>query len=570
MNEGECAQCECECTGNRGKKCRRLCSTEKKNKSSSKVSKQTHIVEETVDGVHSYYCTACHKRFRSRTQKYYHLECNQLHEKLFRCDSCPKTFSRQSQLKYHRESHASPVNKCSKCDKIFSNPLALKKHEGLHKAEPKPCPQCDKKFLKKTSLEEHIARDHMHNLPYACGKCNKKYSSKSTLQLHELSHEKKRFECNLCGKHFQRNSILNLHLKRHYQTTPNYKCWGCEKMFSELGALSRHRKIHEEDAVRYYCTLCDLNILRKDNMARHIKTIHPDESYGNIVQILKPTANINNQLTETITNKTEREDDVQQHVVVEPNDIGDNTSKNVESSNNVVIIENKLLQRPSTYSLDDRQTLNQIHVITALPATKQTDDIQQTSERSFEICQNDTTRENNKNEKWESRFQTQQKLPDVGDVQCKTQDPDLKSKESTMSTKESENIHQPIVLHTPSVIRSVGNVSKKIIFQLNDAEAMKKPKVSNSALDYEYKHKKYNHHYNVDLYRKILGITGDDDEDNEQENNNNNNYNSQLEEQPEVIRPRDQEECFNGNTNGNAAAVHWRKSFKHIYETSSM
>lgn len=61
-----------------------------KNKE-SKISQQNHIVEELCEnGEIQYNCTACHKTFRSRSQKYYHLNCNQLENKLYKCEHCDK------------------------------------------------------------------------------------------------------------------------------------------------------------------------------------------------------------------------------------------------------------------------------------------------------------------------------------------------------------------------------------------------------------------------------------------------------------------------------------------------
>lgn len=64
---------------------------EKHKPKDSKVSKQTHIIEETnAAGEKQYHCTACRKTFRSRSQKYYHLNCNQLQDMLYRCEHCEK------------------------------------------------------------------------------------------------------------------------------------------------------------------------------------------------------------------------------------------------------------------------------------------------------------------------------------------------------------------------------------------------------------------------------------------------------------------------------------------------
>lgn len=63
-----------------------------KNKD-SKIYQQNHIVEElSENGDIQYNCTACRKTFRSRSQKYYHLNCNQLENKLYKCEHCDKVF----------------------------------------------------------------------------------------------------------------------------------------------------------------------------------------------------------------------------------------------------------------------------------------------------------------------------------------------------------------------------------------------------------------------------------------------------------------------------------------------
>lgn len=58
---------------------------------SSKLAKQNHIIEQVDDnGNIQYNCTACRKVFRSRSQKYYHIDCNQLENLAFKCEHCEK------------------------------------------------------------------------------------------------------------------------------------------------------------------------------------------------------------------------------------------------------------------------------------------------------------------------------------------------------------------------------------------------------------------------------------------------------------------------------------------------
>lgn len=59
-----------------------------------KVSKQTHIVEVTsAAGDKQYHCTACGKIFGSRSQKYYHLNCNKLQDMIHKCEHCDKVMN---------------------------------------------------------------------------------------------------------------------------------------------------------------------------------------------------------------------------------------------------------------------------------------------------------------------------------------------------------------------------------------------------------------------------------------------------------------------------------------------
>lgn len=74
---------------------------EQKPKKESKISSQTHIVEElSSEGAIQYHCTACGKTFRSRSQKYYHLQCNQSNETVYKCDICNKVVWHRKFTKY--------------------------------------------------------------------------------------------------------------------------------------------------------------------------------------------------------------------------------------------------------------------------------------------------------------------------------------------------------------------------------------------------------------------------------------------------------------------------------------
>lgn len=65
---------------------------EKPNNRNSKISKQIHIKEISENGEVRYNCTACRKTFRSRSQRYYHINCNQLENLVYKCEHCNKVY----------------------------------------------------------------------------------------------------------------------------------------------------------------------------------------------------------------------------------------------------------------------------------------------------------------------------------------------------------------------------------------------------------------------------------------------------------------------------------------------
>lgn len=293
-------------------------------------------------------------------------------------------------------------------------------------------------------------------------------------------------------------------------------------------------------------------------MTRHLNTIHPEEKFENIVDIIKPSMKQSNQIN------IETEDNMAQQPI--------------NCNDNIVIIENKLLQKPfeskdSIIDLPENVTnqinnineeyplINQIKVITAVSTYKQ------------EICNNDISDKYNKNLNMDiitddfnqksSELQTQ--FETKSNLLLKQTEHDIPSTEirnnlhylstqntyntSTIASTELQkppeftNYELPKTQKISSVIRSVGNVKKNLTPLITTPA---KP-ISQSSME-EYKHKKYcRNNYNIDLYRKILGC--DEYDDNESDK----------------VKETDQ----NSIDLKSSTPVHWRKSFKNIYETTS-
>lgn len=238
----------------------------------------SHVVKISGDDNEVFYhCTICDKRFKSRTQQYYHLFCNNTSKKPFKCDKCFKTFSTSAHLKYHEAEHLKQSFQCSLCEKSFSKIQILQKHQRLHNRVTEQCQECGVKLRNKEALDAHLKR-HQNILPFECDKCDKKFSLQTSLRMHQkvVHIANKKFKCDVCGKVFNRNSSLKVHSISH-SSRREYSCPKCSKYFNNKKSLLRHSKIHNIKS-KFKCILCDTSSIRKDNILRHIRNMHPNQN----------------------------------------------------------------------------------------------------------------------------------------------------------------------------------------------------------------------------------------------------------------------------------------------------
>lgn len=302
-------------------------------------------------------------------------------------------------------------------------------------------------------------------------------------------------------------------------------------------------------------------------MTRHLNTIHPEEKFENIVDIIKHSTKSNKEINLQIE-ESYGYDNEHQHLA--------------KSHDNVVIIENKLLQKPfetkdliinlpenitnHTNQNEEYPLINQIKVITAVSTYKQDSYTIANQVKYMENPENsnvDTiTSANNISqmpaETKANTFiqQTENEIPSFK-ISNNLETQNILKTSTTAdefeTTTDFTNYDLPKTEKISSVIRSVGNV-KKNLTPLVSTPA--KQPINQTSL--EYKHKKYcRNNYNIDLYRKILGCDEDEQEDDNEKNElKESEYNS--------IDSQSQNYILKTST-----PVHWRKSFKNIYETSS-
>lgn len=83
------------------------------------------------------------------------------------------------------------------------------------------CTVCGMEHHSTKALKEHITQFHGLKLPYTCSKCGKGFMSNTGLKNHMVSHEGRKFVCDLCTSRF----YLKHHLKAHLQLIHKMTFW---------------------------------------------------------------------------------------------------------------------------------------------------------------------------------------------------------------------------------------------------------------------------------------------------------------------------------------------------------
>ncbi|XP_037029804.1 zinc finger and BTB domain-containing protein 24-like [Bradysia coprophila] len=250
----------------------------------------SHITRQLVNGKLEFECTICKKKFRSKSNRKYHLYCDDSVEKPFNCSKCSKTFATRNHLEYHENRHNNVQYKCDECDRTFLSRVSLQKHSKVHTNDFRyVCDHCDRKFYAKSDLILHMYSHKTSPLPFQCDECDKSFSAKFKLNQHIMTHQGvKSHACQFCGKKFTRNSSLTIHLLTHSSMDTKYECNVCSKSFDRQRSHDRHMKIKHGSTV-FQCPLCDVQSGRKDNILRHIRNLHSAEKFEEIIKKISKT-----------------------------------------------------------------------------------------------------------------------------------------------------------------------------------------------------------------------------------------------------------------------------------------
>ena len=141
------------------------------------------------------------------------------------------------------------------------------------------CNLCALQFHKKSIYDIHMSFLH--------GNIKIQKEVETELQIDEVQDVNKPVQernslyiCPFCDRNFTIKQNLNRHIASVHEGKKPFKCNNCEASFSEKQHVKRHiQSVHKgkgtfQGKKTVKCTICDANFTRREHMKRHVISIH--------------------------------------------------------------------------------------------------------------------------------------------------------------------------------------------------------------------------------------------------------------------------------------------------------
>ena len=127
--------------------------------------------------------------------------------------------------------------------------LEVEEQELQVEVQGERCEECNKHFSSKSKLKEHFR--NVHKDPEECEICAKWFSSKKAKARHmKRSHDQETFMCPYCPKSFTRKDNVSRHIETVHRTIPTITCKKCGYKFSRTDLLLKHMLTVHKHKVR--------------------------------------------------------------------------------------------------------------------------------------------------------------------------------------------------------------------------------------------------------------------------------------------------------------------------------
>ncbi|CAG9820620.1 unnamed protein product [Phaedon cochleariae] len=269
-----------------------------------KISLRRHVITHKENTI--YKCDKCTFHTKKSSTMENHV-CKE--KKTFNCELCPYKSLKKRNLKCHLLIHKKPLEselmKCKVCEFRTPRRSTLKKHEKIHDRDDNKmtlhkCPHCIHETFGILSLYNHLHKVHdrpkkqslknkyfteRHIRHFKCPICDFASKTGNGLANHattkhgnvklKISHEKKKFKCDICDYQTPNKHYFKLHQVKHKEIPDEemHKCDKCSFKTKWASVLKSHHQVRHSNFT-FKCPMCSFETKHRKCISQHINVRH--------------------------------------------------------------------------------------------------------------------------------------------------------------------------------------------------------------------------------------------------------------------------------------------------------